>query len=239
VAIREIPQEKYAMETSTSRLHPLLTAAAISVTVFSAVGVAAITGLIPTSKGQVKEETPVAAVEAPAARPQPVPAPQAVPAPAAKPKPVKKHVGKHTPPVAPAQPIQTAAVTELPPVAQAPQVVQAPKPVVKPGLHGVVESVREIEVKGDSKGLGAVGGGVAGAVLGHNIGDHNKLVTVLGAAGGALLGNQIEKTVRTEKAWEMTVRYDDGTTQTFQSKEAPFWHQGDRVRYYEGKLQPV
>ena len=54
-----------------------------------------------------------------------------------------------------------------------------------------------------------------------------------------LLGNQIEKKVRTEKAWEMTVRYDDGTTQSFQSKEAPFWHPGDRVRYYEGKLQPV
>jgi len=34
------------METNTRRLHPLLTAAAISVTVFSAVGVAAVTGLI-------------------------------------------------------------------------------------------------------------------------------------------------------------------------------------------------
>ena len=25
----------------------------------------------------------------------------------------------------------------------------------------------------------------------------------------------------------------------FKSEQAPFWHQGDRVRLYEGKLQPV
>ncbi|TMH63496.1 MAG: glycine zipper 2TM domain-containing protein, partial [Betaproteobacteria bacterium] len=86
---------------------------------------------------------------------------------------------------------------------------------------------------------GAVGGGLAGAVLGHNIGDHNKLVTVLGAAGGAFVGNQVEKQARATKHWELTVRYDDGTTQTFNSDAQPFWHQGDRVRLFEGRLQPV
>ena len=224
------------MDTRTRRLHPLLTAAAVSITVFSAVGVAALTGFIPHSKGQVKDETPVAALEAPAVRSEPVPAPQAAPAPA--PKPVKKAVVRHTPPPvrAPSVAYNEAPVT---PVAQAPQSVEAPKPVQKPGTYGVVESVREIELKGDAKGVGAVGGAIAGAVLGHNIGNNNKVVTVLGAAGGGLLGNQIEKKVRTEKAWEMSVRYDDGTTQSFQSKEAPLWHQGERVRYYEGKLQPV
>ena len=218
------------METNARRLHPLLTAAAVSVTVFSAVGVAAITGLMPNSKGQAKDETPVAAVAAPAAQAAPVP--PAAPAP----KPAKKHVVRHAAP----KPAETVAYNEAPvTVAQAPQTVEAPKPAQKPGAYGVVESVKEIEVKGDAKGIGAVGGAVAGAVLGHNIGNHNKVVTVLGAAGGGLLGNQIEKKVRTEKAWEMTVRYDDGTTQSFQSKEAPSWHQGDRVRYYEGRLQPV
>jgi outer membrane lipoprotein SlyB len=226
-------QEKYAMETSTSRLHPLLTAAAISVTVFSAVGVAAIAGLIPNSKGQSKEAAPVAAVEAPA-QPAPAPAPVA--------KPVKKPVVKHAPAKrAPAQTVayNDAVIPPPPPVAQAPQTVEAPKPVRQPGAYGVVESVREVEVKGDAKGIGAVGGGVAGAVIGHNIGDHNKLVTVLGAAGGALLGNQIEKQARTSKQWEMTVRYEDGSTQSFQTKEQPSWRQGDRVRYYQGALQPV
>ena len=234
------------MDTNTNirRLHPLVAAAAVSVTVFSAVGVAAVTGLIPHSKGSVNEQTPVAALEqpaqtttAPASAPvMPAPVPQATPASAPK-----KHVAHKAP-----KPAQTVAYADTPayappppPVAQAPQTYEAPKPAVKPGVLGTVESVQQVDVKGDAKGIGAVGGGVAGAVLGHNIGDNNKLVTLLGAAGGALLGNQIEKQVRTTKQWEMTVRYDDGTTQVFKSEQAPFWHQGDRVRLYEGQLQPV
>jgi outer membrane lipoprotein SlyB len=209
------------MEAAKRTLHPLLTAAAVSVIVFSGVGVAAITGLIPTSKGSAKEETPVAAAQAPAAKTEPVPAPVR--------KPVKKHVAHKAAP-APA-PVAYNGF----PQAQA----EAPKPVLQPGLLGTVESVREVEQAGDAKGIGAVGGGVAGAVLGHNIGDHNKLVTILGAAGGALLGNHIEKQARATKHWEMTVRFDDGTTQTITSEAAPFWHQGDRVRLLDGKLQPV
>jgi outer membrane lipoprotein SlyB len=222
------------MDTNTKKLHPLITAAAVSLTIFSAVGAAAITGLIPSSKGSAKDPIPVAAVEVPAVNSEPAAAP--VPAP----KPAKKPVVRHS---VPAKPIPPVAYNEYPvpaPVAQAtPQAVEAAKPVVKPGLHGIVESVREVEEKGEGKGVGAVGGGLAGAVLGHNIGDHNKLVTVLGAAGGALIGNQIEKQARTTKHWEVTVRYEDGTTQSFPSQEQPYWHQGDRVRYHEGKLQPV
>jgi outer membrane lipoprotein SlyB len=231
--------------TNTRRLHPLVAAAAVSVMVFSAVGVAAITGLIPHSKGSVNEQPPVAAAETPAAQPQSMPAPTPEPAvPATAPAhPVKKHIAK-----APKAPVPPAPVAyndvpayapPPPPVAQAPQVYEAPKPAVKPGVLGTVLGVREVEDKGDAKGIGAVGGGVAGAVLGHQIDHGNKLVTVLGAAGGALLGNQIEKTARATKHWELTVRYDDGSTQVINSDTQPFWHQGDRVRLYEGKLQPV
>jgi len=219
--------------TTTRRLHPLVAAAAVSVMVFSAVGVAAITGLIPHSKGD--EQPPVAAAEAPAPSNESMPAPVPVATPPAQP--VKKHVAKaHQ---APTPPAQVAYAPPPPPVAQAPQTYEPPKPAVKPGAYGVVESVREVEQKGDAKGVGAVGGGVAGAVLGHQLDHGSKIVTVLGAAGGALLGNQIEKTARATKHWELSVRYDDGTTQVFNSDTQPFWHQGDRVRYYEGKLQPV
>ena len=211
------------------KLNPLLTIAAISVTVFSAVGVAAITGLIPHSRGS-DEPAPVAAVSTPAPEAAPAPAPEVVPAP----QPVKKHVAKkHTPTKVAAA--QAPAMTPPPP----PPVAQAPQPVAKPGVVGTVVAVKEVEVKGDANGVGAVGGGVAGAVLGHNIGDHNKLVTVLGAAGGALLGNQIEKTAKATKHWEMTVNFDDGSSQVMKSDAQPFWHQGDRVRLYQGKLQPV
>ena len=231
--------------TNTRRLHPIVAAAAVSVMVFSAVGVAAITGLIPHSKGSVSEQAPIAAADTPAAPPQSMPA--AAPEPASSvttpaPAPVKKHVAKapkhSTPPAQVAYSDVPAYAPPPPPVAQAPQTYEAPKPAVKPGVLGTVVSVREVEQKGDAKGIGAIGGGVAGAVLGHQVSD-KRLVTVLGAAGGALLGNQIEKTARATKHWELTVRYDDGSTQVFNSEQTPFWHEGDRVRLYEGKLQPV
>src|SRR6266850_1035508 len=197
------------METNIKKLHPLLTLAAISLTVFSAVGVAALTGLIPHSKGSVSEATPVAA--APVTEPAPAAAPV--------PQPVKRPVvTRHTAPKVAAA--EVPAMTPAP-MAQTPQVYEAPKPVVKPGLLGTVVAVREVEQKGDAKGIGAVGGGVAGAVLGHNIGNH------------------IEKQARATKHWELTVNFDDGTTQTMSSETQPFWHQGDRVRLYEGNLQPV
>jgi len=207
------------------KLHPLLTTAAVSMIVFAGVGVAAITGLIPTSKGSVAEPAPLAAVEAPA--PEPVNKPQAV---KKAPRPAK-HIVR----------VQTPALTPPPPpvLAQAPQQSEAPRPVVKPGRLGTVESVREVEDAGKANGIGAVGGGVAGAVLGHNIGDHNKLVTVLGAAGGALLGNHIEKQARATKHWELTLRLDNGATETIRSEAQPAWRQGDRVRLLDGELQPV
>jgi outer membrane lipoprotein SlyB len=222
------------MDTNIKKLHPLLTLAAVSLTVFSAVGIAALTGLIPHSKA--KEEAQPTAIQAQA--PTVVEsAPAAAPAPVATPKTVKKHVARAATPK-PAEPI-TYSDFQPAPVAQAPQVVETPKPVVKPGVLGTVVALREVEQKGEGQGVGAVGGGLAGAVLGHNIGDHNKLVTVLGAAGGAFVGNQIEKQARATKHWELTVNFDDGTTQTMSSPNQPFWHQGDRVRLYEGKLQPV
>jgi outer membrane lipoprotein SlyB len=217
------------MEAPKRTLHPLLAAAAVSVIVFSAVGVAAVTGLIPTSKGSAKEEAPVAALAAPA----PAPAPEAAPAP----EPVHKSVAK----VHRAKPATHVAYSEAPAMTPPPPpvIAQAPQPAIKPGLLGTVESVREVEQPGQANGVGAVGGGVAGAVIGHQLDHGNQLVTLLGAAGGALLGNHIEKQARATKHWELTVRFDDGTTQTITSAAEPFWHQGDRVRLLDGKLQPV
>jgi hypothetical protein len=35
------------------------------------------------------------------------------------------------------------------------------------------------------------------------------------------------------------VRLDNGTTKTLTSPSQPFWNAGDRVRYVDGRLQPV
>lgn len=246
------------MENKTPKagLHPLLTAAAISVTVFSAVGVGAMTGLLPHSFGSTKEAAPAAELSAsaqpamptlpsaaePAAAMPPASA-AATPAPAHKPA-AKKHV------VARASTVQKPRATEPDfaaappppppgPVAQAP--VEAPKPVPA-GVLGVVESVREVSTPAkESNGVGPIAGGIAGAVLGNQVGHGNgrTIATVLGAAAGAFGGKEIEKQVRATKHWEISVRLDDGTHQTITSESAPFWHGGERVRYLDGRLTPA
>lgn len=226
--------------SSKQRLHPLLVAAAISVTVFSAVGVAAITGLIPHSKSSA-EPTPVATIPQEVAKP----VEPAIAHPVEAPKPVVKHRKVAKAPAAPApapQPDYPAMTPPPPPVvAQAPQAVEAPKPVPA-GQLGTVESVREVTVPGKTNGVGAVGGAVVGGVLGNAVGGSTGgkgLLTVLGAVGGGLAGNELEKRGRGEKQWEIAVRLDDGTTRTMTSTTEPFWHAGDRVRLLDGRLQPA
>jgi len=221
------------METiNKARLHPLLTAAAISVTVFSAAGVAALTGLLPHSLGSSKEAEPVVAAFTRPAPPaavetsMPAAAPQATPV--VKPRPVHRAAKPQ-----PAQPVQIAAAA---PIAQAPQ------PAVPAGVFGTVEAVKEVTTPGDgSSGVGAIGGGIAGAVIGNQFGHGTgrSIMTVLGAAGGALAGKEIEKQHNATKRWDVTVRMDDGSYHTLSSPSLPYWHAGDRVRFLDGKLQPV
>jgi outer membrane lipoprotein SlyB len=153
-------------------------------------------------------------------------------------KPVKKHAVHNAPKPAPAPAPAPAPVT-VEPVAQAPQAAEAPKPAVKLGRVGTVEAVREVTQDGASNGVGAAAGGVVGGVLGHQLKHESKLVTLVGAAAGAFIGNEAQKRQNATKHWELTVRFDDGGTQTVTSQAAPFWHQGDRVRFLDGKLQPV
>jgi uncharacterized protein YcfJ len=201
------------METKT-RLHPLMTVAAVSLTVFSAVGIAALTGVLPNSRGSSE---PVISTEVPKPIEHAVTLPAA--APVAKPRP---------------RPVARQAT----PIAQAPRAVEAPKPAPLPGVGGVIESVREIEQPHDKTIAGPVIGGIAGAVLGHQIGDGRTrtVATAVGAGAGILAGRAIEKRVRTDKTWETTVRLDDGSTQTIKSESQPAFHAGERVRLVDGQL---
>jgi outer membrane lipoprotein SlyB len=235
------------METTAKpRLHPLLTAAAISVTVFSAVGVGALTGVLPTSHSTTKEAAPLAA-EAPvsqsapqAAASEPAPAMPAAPAATPAPKPVKKHVAHKAPKVVSAEPSYAPDMqaANVPPPPPAP--VEAQKPVIDPSL-GVVQSVKEVTHEAKSNGVGPIVGGIAGAVLGNQVGHGmgKNIATVLGAAGGAYAGKEIEQKQRATKSWEITVRLDDGSYKTIDSPTAPFWHGGERVRLVDGQLRPA
>ncbi len=94
---------------------------------------------------------------------------------------------------------------------------------------GVVESVQAVQRKGEGTGLGAVAGGVLGAVVGHQIGkgDGKKAMTVIGAVGGGVAGNEVEKRARGETLYQVRVRMDDNTERTLEQTTAP--HVGARV----------
>ena len=97
------------------------------------------------------------------------------------------------------------------------------------GHCGVVESVVAIKRKGEATGLGVVAGGVLGAVVGHQMGNGNgkKAMTVLGAVGGGVAGNEVEKRARGDTVYQVHVRMDDNTERTLEQATAP--HVGARV----------
>jgi outer membrane lipoprotein SlyB len=194
------------------RLHPLLAAAAVSLMVLSAVGAATLTGLIPSSKSQES------ALELPKEVVKPI-------APAIS-HPVRKTAARKP------------AKSQAEPIAAPVVVAESARPQPQLGQLATVESVREVKEAGDAKGVGAIAGGVVGGVLGNKLGK-NRIVTVLGAAGGAFAGHQIEKQVRAEKRWETVVRLDDGSQRTISSEAQPAWRVGERVRLLDGKLAPV
>ena len=95
---------------------------------------------------------------------------------------------------------------------------------------GVVESVTAVKVQGQTNGVGAVAGGVGGAVVGNRIAGNNNraLGGVIGAVGGGLLGNAIEKHQRTTTVYDVNVRMSDGSLRTVRESTAPAM--GEKVR---------
>jgi outer membrane lipoprotein SlyB len=87
---------------------------------------------------------------------------------------------------------------------------------------GIVESVNTVKQKGEGTGLGAVAGGVLGGVVGHQVGGGKgkTAMTVLGAIGGGLAGNEVEKRARSETLFDVQVRMEDGSVRTFQRAQS-------------------
>lgn len=103
---------------------------------------------------------------------------------------------------------------------------------------GQISQIRTLQKEGQGSGVGAVAGGVTGAIIGKQFGNGNgqKAMTVLGAIGGAILGNHVEKQTRTVPAYEVVVAFRDGTTGSFQFDQKPYWQPGDRVKVINGQI---
>lgn len=174
-------------------LYPVMVIAGVSVTVFSLLGTAAITGNLPTAH---------AGTFAPGAKPAISAAPAEKPASAS----AHKTAGRYA-----------------------------------CNSCGTVAAVHATEVKGEGSGLGAVAGGVTGAILGNQIGNGNgrTAITLLGAAGGAYLGNEIEKNTKSVTRYTVTVHMNDGSVRTFQRTTAPELAVGQKVQVEGSKLRPL
>jgi outer membrane lipoprotein SlyB len=210
-------------------LHPMLWVAAIAITLFSLVGLAALTGFIGKTPqpeeiaalAPPQEAAPPASVDAPPSVPPAVPArEEAAPAAEAPAKPAVKP-----------KPRPAARPASAEPVGSAPPMESAGTRVALCASCGVVESVRSVQAQGEGSGIGAIAGGVLGGALGHQVGkgSGNTLATIAGAVAGGYAGHQVEKNVRTSTQYEITVHMDDGGRRVLTRKEAPQWRQGDRV----------
>lgn len=102
---------------------------------------------------------------------------------------------------------------------------------------GTVEAINTIQVKGDGGYIGLIGGGLAGAALGSQVGNGRgkTAAELLGAVGGALVGRELEKNVKKDTHYEVVTRLESGGTQTVTYATAPPFRIGDRVRI-EGNL---
>lgn len=234
------------METSPSsnRIHPLVAAASVSLILVSAVGVAAMTGMLPNSHSSSAPAT-VATVPPPPAIETPVAA-QTPAAAEAKAETKAQATDKDTVKRASApaaekpapRPTSTASTQTRTPTYADNSRVTAQAPAICYDC-GRVESVNAIQSQGEPSGVGMIAGGVIGGLLGNQVGGGNgrKVATVAGAVGGGYAGHQIEKQQRTVTSYQVRVRMEDGAVRTFSYDNQPHWGAGDRVRIIDGQLR--
>jgi outer membrane lipoprotein SlyB len=104
----------------------------------------------------------------------------------------------------------------------------------------VVEAVRPVDEQGQPGVVGAMAGGLVGAIVGSQFGrgDGRKTAGILGAVGGAYVGREIERQQGTRTRYEVVVRSPDGATQTRRYDAPPPFRVGDRVRIADGTWRP-
>ncbi len=104
---------------------------------------------------------------------------------------------------------------------------------------GVIVSMRDIVTSGEGSGLGVAGGAVIGGLLGRQLGGGRgrDLATLVGAVGGAVAGNAVEKKARVTQSREITVLFDDGATRILRVADGMAWDVGDHVKIVAGVLK--
>lgn len=207
------------MSTSTRKTHPMVLIAATALTVFSILGSAMITGLIPSAHSEKTDdatklelnntETPDKAKLG-----------------------EDTHVEKNTVSGKVSQSGQTANTNAANVTSNATNEVASCQDC------GKIISIKRVTTDGEATGLGAVAGGVTGGVIGNQIGkgQGNVLMTVLGVGGGAYAGHTIEKKINADTAYVIKVKMDNGDYKTVRQHHEPAFAIGDAVKVKNGSL---
>ena len=165
------------MNQSSSRIHPLIAGAAVSVMLVSLSGVAAITGLLPSSHGTVAAPAVTAALVTPVTDNLPAASPAKTSVQYAAPAPVVHHQHVvHHPVATRTQPVIHADAGTVRQPSAAP-VYQQPAPAAENSPVGI--------------GVGAVIGGLLGNQVGG--GNGRTLAPIAGAVSGGYIGNEVAK----------------------------------------------
>jgi len=174
-----------ASSPSSSRLHPLVAGAAVAVILASLIGVAAMTGLLPSSNSaNAPQMPPQVSQQAPAPTPQEQ----------------RQQLAANSAPARIAE--------EQPARAAAPVSCSSCGEVVNVRAVNHTPSGSGVGIAG-----GAVVGGLLGNQVGGGTG--RTLATIAGAVGGGYAGNVVEKRVRTTTSHVVEVRMENGKTRTF------------------------
>lgn len=105
---------------------------------------------------------------------------------------------------------------------------QAPATTMLCDTCGTVQSVSQVTREGKGGAAGVVGGAVVGGLIGNQFGGGSgkTLATVAGAAGGAYVGNEVQKKASTKQVWVTTLKMKDGSTRRFEQDASPNWAKG-------------
>ncbi len=197
------------------------------------------TSVAITLAGCSKAPPPAATTPPAVAAAMVTPAPEAVVAPIAAPAPEPTKTRKPVVHKAAAKPVHHTAAAPAA-AAAAPEATRAParEPIVVCTTCGVITAITAVKSDGKGTGIGVVAGGLAGLVIGNQIGGGSgrTIAKIAGAAGGAFVGNEAEKKARAQTSYEIRVRLDDGTETTVTEATAPRLAVGAAVRIVDGNV---
>lgn len=217
----------------SNRIHPLIAAAAVAVILVSATGVAAIAGWLPSSRAvsAPPEQSASAVMQSGLVASAPVSAAAANRAPHVESDRLANDVRPHHHVV----PAQQPGYRDEPYRSTASRT-----PAYDPNA-GEIVAVNAVQAPEPTTGIGAVGGAIAGGLLGTQIGNGRgrTLATIAGAVGGGLAGNGIEHEVRKATSYQVQVRMQDGSYRNFTYATQPQFEPGEHVRVVGESLTPA